>query len=246
MNAFKVCSVMFMSATAGIIAATSVLAADFVVLAVTGTKLPYEPGNVLASGGRITLPAGARMTLMIKNGRLLKLKGPYNSTLTAVAGQSDKGRLIAVAKVFAGRRGSTTVGATRGVRATVGRPVLAGQIDPWVIEPARGGRACLRSGPLRLRRHSAKLAAEVAVWPPSGAPMRLEMKAGSKEITVSPIDVMAGTQLFYKVGKASKAVVISVLPTDTRADDHSTVLQWMAHEGCHYQARRLASRIHAK
>ncbi|MBL6430992.1 MAG: hypothetical protein HPM95_06255 [Alphaproteobacteria bacterium] len=55
--------------------------ADFVVLAASGASGALQPGARLADDATLTLPDGAKVTLMSRDGRMLTLEGAYSGPL---------------------------------------------------------------------------------------------------------------------------------------------------------------------
>lgn len=73
-------------------------AEDAVLLA--STTPGYAPGMVVAAGDRLRLPEGASVTLLLRSGEMLRLRGPLETTLGTGAPARNAGSAMALASVF--------------------------------------------------------------------------------------------------------------------------------------------------
>ena len=115
---------------------------ELLVIGAEGTNL--GEGDIVDGATSLSLPAGARLTLIAEDGTAVTLEGPYDGAPLAEAPESGEERTLfrALGTLFAGGGGQQ--GATKG--ATRGGPGGGGGDDPWRIDTATQGDACARAG----------------------------------------------------------------------------------------------------
>ena len=88
---------------------------ELVVIAASNAGRTLTPGTTLKSGQKVVLPAGSRLTILEKSGKVIRLKGPYSGSVGA-SGKTTKARsLAAVGRLFGNTSShSKRLGATRG------------------------------------------------------------------------------------------------------------------------------------
>lgn len=231
--------ICFMLATA-----TAAAASDLVVIAADNGGKALSPGAVVKAGSKVSLPAGARVTLLAQSGEVISLKGPFSGPVKAGAAGGSKGTLATVSRLISKPDASKTVGATR-MAATPSTGAAAAPGDVWVIEANRAGRACARSDALELWRPVSASEAKVGVWHKSGPPKRLVWPGDKERLKLAGDLVEADMQLSVITGKRSISIILSMLPPDIDAKANGRLLQWLADRGCTYQARKLIARLHA-
>ncbi|PGH56983.1 hypothetical protein CRT60_10805 [Azospirillum palustre] len=118
-------------------------AAEAVVVASSAPG--YVQGQLVADGQAVRLPDGANATLLFANGRLLRLRGPYDG----VPGQTADGAVSARAGPGDDRFMQSDLGAAR----ALGNPLDAALEKALAIDPSTSGTQCVKAGsPPLLRR----------------------------------------------------------------------------------------------
>ncbi|MCB4820160.1 hypothetical protein [Roseicella aerolata] len=123
----------------GCAAGQAARAAEGAVL-LSATAPGYAPGMVLAPGERLRLPDGASMTLLLRSGEMLRLRGPLETRFDPTLPGGQEGSAAALAGAF--RLRGLDASAIGGTRATLGRrsPPPA----DIAVETDRSGTWCLR------------------------------------------------------------------------------------------------------
>ncbi len=223
-----------------------VWATDLVIIAAEQAGSALAPGKTLKAGSSITLSAGGRVTILAQSGEIIKLKGPYSGPVQAQsAGQGQRqatGQLAAVSQLVAPSRRSTTLGATRSTN-TSGRDRKAPS-NIWIIEADRAGAVCARAEGLMLWRPAANNPATIALWPPSGAPKKIDWAAGASTQRIGEQPLVNGTQLSILSGGRNTALVVSIVPKEIDPSPNGRLLQWMAARGCRGQVQKLVRMLH--
>jgi hypothetical protein len=113
-------------------------AADSAVL-LSATAPGYAPGMVLAPGERLLLPDGASMTLLLRSGEMLRLRGPLETSLDLAAPAGQDGSAAALAGAFRLRGlDASAIGGTRATQARRAPPPA-----DIAVEVERSGTWCL-------------------------------------------------------------------------------------------------------
>lgn len=154
-------------------------AEDAVLLASTAPG--YAPGMVVTTGERLLLPDGASLTLLLRSGQMLRLRGPLETSLDR-AMPAREGSAAALAEAFRLRGvDASVIGGTR----TTGFARLRPQARDVAVDAGRSGTYCIgpsdtiwltrpASGPASLAlRHRGNLRS--LAWPAGAA--RIEWPA---------------------------------------------------------------------
>ena len=218
-------------------------AAELLILKSTHSELPE--GRIIDSTATLSIPAGARLTLVGETGKKITLRGPYTGVPGAAEQAAGNGfgsrMLLALSRLIVGTPAeSSKVGAFRGLAGATS----ATTDDIWRINVSTAGDHCLRTDiPTRLWRPQAEKAAALsiklqrqtwvwAVWPPGEA--TLAWPGGVEVIDDTAYQVRLGFETVNKV-------TFHLLPSDLSSDFHRAA--WMSETGCLRQARLLLSRI---
>ena len=219
-------------------------AAELLILKSTQSELPA--GRIIDSTAILSIPVGARLTLVGETGKKITLRGPYTGVPGAAEQAAGNGfgsrMLLALSRLIVGTPAeSSKVGAFRGLAGATS----ATTDDIWRIDVSTISRDhCLRTDiPTRLWRPRADKAAALsiklrrqtwvwAVWPPGEA--TLAWPGGVEVIDDTAYQVRLGFETVNKV-------TFHLLPSDLSSDFHRAA--WMSETGCLRQARLLLSRI---
>ncbi|WP_158258414.1 DUF4384 domain-containing protein [Rhodopila globiformis] len=113
-------------------------AEDAVLLA--STVPGYNPGMVVATADRLSVPEGATATLLFQSGEVLRLRGPFDGTLAQQRPSGGSGSAAMFADMFRLHGvDATVIGGTRSINP--GRPVAA--LDDVQVDPERSGTYCV-------------------------------------------------------------------------------------------------------
>ncbi|WP_042701614.1 hypothetical protein [Azospirillum sp. B506] len=152
-----------LGAAAGLALVCGQAAAEAVVVASSAPG--YVQGQLVGDGQAVRLPDGATATLLFANGRLLRLRGPYDgmpagtvdSAVSARAGPGDD------------RFMQSDLGAAR----ALGNPLDAALEKALAIDPSASGPQCVKAGSPPLLRRPAEPGLD-----------RLLLQAGTERTTV--------------------------------------------------------------
>jgi hypothetical protein len=95
-------AVVLCQAVATLLLGGVALAAEDAVL-LASTTPGYAPGMVVAAGDRLRLPEGASVTLLLRSGEMLRLRGPLEAVLETAVPARNAGSAVALANVFRAR-----------------------------------------------------------------------------------------------------------------------------------------------
>lgn len=119
-------------------AARDAAAAESAVL-LSATAPGYAPGMVIGPGERLLVPDGASLTLLLRTGQMLRLRGPLDTSLERADPGRQDGSSTGLAEAFRLRGiDASAIGATR---ATAARP--APRPAEVSVELERSGTWCL-------------------------------------------------------------------------------------------------------
>lgn len=218
-------------------------AAELLILKSTQSELPA--GRIIDSTAMLSIPAGARLTLVDEAGTKIILRGPYSGAPGAAEQTASNGfgsrMLLALSRLIVGTPAETSkIGAFRGLAGATSVTTD----DIWRINVSTAGDHCLRTDiPTRLWRPQADKAAALsiklqrqtwvwAVWPPGEA--TLAWPGG--------VEVIDDTAYLVRLGFTTvNKVIFHLLPSDLSSDFQRAA--WMSETGCKRQARMLLSRI---
>ncbi|MDQ2103347.1 DUF4384 domain-containing protein [Azospirillum isscasi] len=123
--------------TAGLTASRA--AAEQAVV-VASTAPGYAQGQLVPDGAAVNVPDGANAMFLFANGRMLRVKGPFDGPLDRMpdaSGWSGVGSLVGGERFF-----QTDLGAAR----AVGSPLQKGEEQVFTLDPGRAGIQCVKSG----------------------------------------------------------------------------------------------------
>lgn len=122
----------------GSLASVPALAEEAVVVASTAPG--YAQGQVVADGASVTVPDGANALFLFANGRMLRVKGPFEGALDKMPESSSwngVGSLVGGERFF-----QTDLGAARALSS----PLQKGAEQAFAIDPGQPGTQCVKAG----------------------------------------------------------------------------------------------------
>jgi hypothetical protein len=213
-------------------------AAELLVLSSTHSDL--QVGEIVDGASKLTLPAGATVTLVAESGETVTLDGPFEGVPAAGSGGGDPGLLKKLSMLVGGpSQDASAVGAVRAANTST-------PDDPWVINISRSGHHCVRGGtqPV-LWRPSAKQASALSLKQMSPAKRAKATWARGEATLTWPAKMAFADGATYMVrlrgSSTAKRLVLHVVPADLPSDVHRAV--WMSDAGCANQARRLLATL---
>lgn len=216
----------------GFLAAADARAGDLLVL--DSSDPAHVPGTVVASGGDMTVAAGAAVTLLAEDGSMTRLDGPYQGAVPGAAvGTGDLVSGLA-AMMGEGDVDTQAFGAVRGGDE--------GPAGPWTIDLAGSGDRCVDAAPEGLWRDKAAAGRFRALASRAEVPI-----AWSEPASAVPwpddIPIVDGAEYaFVPDGSASLAhIIVHRVPAIFPTAAH--LLRWLAEQGCGPQARLLLARM---
>ncbi|HYC02131.1 MAG TPA: hypothetical protein VED40_02500 [Azospirillaceae bacterium] len=209
-------------------------AAELVVVDARGVEL--KVGQTLDGAAPVTLPEGARLSLVSSDGTTITLKGPFTGA-PAGGGPAGGNKVVeSLATLVAARApDATAVGAARAVQP--------GMADAWQLDATAAGNACVRQGqPVTVTRPVAVTDAELVVaatdrswnrrviWPTAQTELTLpgDLPLADRQTVTLALD-----------GRPSVPVTVHLLPASLTTDAMRSA--FLAARGCDRQLRALAA-----
>ncbi|WP_306147549.1 MULTISPECIES: hypothetical protein [unclassified Roseibium] len=217
--------------------------AEIIVVAVSGTD-EIAPGTRLASGQSISLPEGARLTLLSQAGEMQVLEGPYSGEPTAKNGTSTQNTDAAswsavLALVGDPDARSDVMGASR---VTDGAFMVPPSI--WHISVDSSGPRCTLPDTVALWRRDAGQGTDVSIR--SSAGRLTDVVWPAKEHMFSlPNEFAADGRLMVSIDSELRELTLIVAPEDLRQAGPGAVFTWLMEHKCQRQALALIERVHA-
>ena len=220
-----------------LVLATAASAADLVVA--DARNVGFKPGQVVKSDQTLKLESGQRVTLITKDGRTLRLAGPYN----AVPGAGEGGvQAVSVVEAIAALR---TQHEARLTQAGVVRKMsLVPLPDPWLADAEAGGNVCVKQGeqlvfwrPVSVREEKVRLQPSDhswtadAVWAP-----------GVDRIEV-PAKLPLRNRSLYQIEVGEQQAVLTVQIVPKTVDEPAAQAAWMLEKGCTSQAAAMLAKL---
>ncbi|MFQ5939386.1 MAG: hypothetical protein ACE5KL_04855 [Alphaproteobacteria bacterium] len=235
-----VSSVVALTAVVFFAMACPALAAQFFVAASTAPGLTR--GAIIDGDKPLSLPEGARVTLIAPDGKTVTLDGPFHGPPGGGAGTDDGELFAALSDLVSSQNASiASLGGTRGSPESVPE-------DPFTVALGASGSHCVpASQPMRLWRPDTKGSSLLTIRPGSGSVPALVETLWPEGTAMMPwpkdLALEAGaTYLIYLVGGASLTeVVLHRVPADLPSEAHR--IAWMAEHGCTRQALRLLEKL---
>ncbi|QCO14172.1 DUF4384 domain-containing protein [Azospirillum brasilense] len=143
-----VAAALTLAAVAAVGLTTGRAAAEPAVV-VASTAPGYAQGQLVPDGAAVSVPDGANAMFLFANGRMLRVKGPFDGPLDRMpdaSGWTGVGSLVGGERFF-----QTDLGAAR----AVGTPMQKGEEQVFTLDPGRPGTQCVKSGGTVLLRKPA-------------------------------------------------------------------------------------------
>ena len=222
-------------ALAGIMLAALPAAAakiDMVVMEARGVKL--QQGQVIDGSANLTLTEGQQVSLMMQDGRVIKLKGPYDKPAAPPEASATANVQLALQLLVTQQSSRERAGVIRGGPGLVVPP------EPWVVDVSSGGLRCLETdSTITLWRPdaSASVATEVA---PNDRSWKANVtwEKGSDHLAL-PHNVPVRRRTPYVVRLDNREVNITLVSLPTSLTNDAMKAAFMMDNGCDAQAKAL-------
>jgi hypothetical protein len=224
-----------------VLGAPPLLAAQvLVVIDATEAGEALTPGKLLQASDTITLPEGARLSLLNQQGELVLIKGPFSGAIsgaiaaTAEGGAEEASVMEKIAGLIDGKDSLVSFGAARAVV----EPGIADEVPhPTLLSVMSPGPRCVIASDPQLWRSDAAPALTLTLKGAAGKAHTLSWAAGADRIAL-PLDLMSdGAAIDVDVAGRAVRIDLAVRPDAVR--NLAQLLAWMAERGCKGQAAAL-------
>ena len=207
--------------------------ADMVVVKATGPGL--RPGQVVATGVSVTLPAASKAVLLTRDGRTVSLTGPFYGPVQepASAGGDDKTVSALSRLLTASAADSSALGVTR-----------AGDFSsPYTITVKGGAHCQVASEKPRFGREMGSPEEHLTVSATSGTSQTLTWPEDEAELGwPDNIPFITGTYtLRLDTQPKPGTLTVQLIPAEVKGSGALAV--WMADHGCKAQAMKLLASL---
>lgn len=208
---------------------------DMVVMEARGVKL--QQGQVIDGSVNLTLNEGQQVSLMLQDGQVIKVKGPYDKAPAPGNGATADVK-TALLSLVAQESQRERAGVIRGGPGLIVPP------EPWVIDVSSGGLRCLQAdSTITLWRPdaSSSVAAEVA---PNDRSWKANVtwEKGSDRLPLGH-NVPVRRRTNYVVRIDGKDVTITLVSLPAALSNDAMRAAFMMENGCDAQAKALFSTL---
>lgn len=171
------------------LASMSAQAAEAVIVASTAPG--YAQGQVVPDGAAVTLPDGANALFLFANGRMVRVKGPFEGALDKMPEASSwngVGSLVGGERFF-----QTDLGAARALSS----PLQKGAEQAFAIDPGQSGTQCVKAGstPMLQKPHDPALTQATLRDTARGTTAKVSWDKGTAVPWPKELAVKDGTEL---------------------------------------------------
>jgi len=216
--------------------------AETIIVAATGNA-GFEPGTRLQDGHAISLPEGARITLLAQDGAMQVIDGPFSGAPSlsedAAAAAPEAGWSAVLALVGDPDARSDVMGASR---KTDGEFLVPP--GTWHVSVDSSGPRCSAGGEVMLWRKDALGAATVSVRSGAGRLTDLSWPPGEQVLSLPEAFAETG-RMMVSVGGELRDLDLAIAPAKVSAGAPGEVLAWLLDRKCQRQALTLIERVHA-
>jgi hypothetical protein len=229
-----------------LLAVSSGQAAELVVIDSTVPRI--TPGQIIDSTKPLKLAAGARLSLVGEDGRVIKLQGPYSGAPMTGEGDEarDKGVVRALSRLFSPTHPQdSTWGTFRGAETLRGAEAL-NPPDVWAFNVLRSETVCLPSGagPILWRPHAEAELMVLLLHLATGREATVTFAPGEASASWPPeVSLLDGGIYVIRdiANQWERRLLVRLIPPDR--DTPVTQAAWMSDAGCIGQAKELVSRL---
>jgi len=216
--------------------------AETIIVAATDNA-GFAPGTRLAAGHAISVPEGARITLLSQSGAMQVIDGPFSGNPSSEGGETeaapDAGWSAVLALVGDPDARSDVMGASR---KTDGEFLVPPGI--WHVSVDSSGPRCSAAGEVTLWRKDARTASDVSVRNGAGRLTDLNWAEGDQVLSL-PASFAQPGRMIVSVGGELRDLELAVAPEHVATGSPGQVLAWLLDRKCQRQALTLIERVHA-
>ena len=210
--------------------------ADMVVVRSSSPGL--KPGQVVASGASITLPAASQVMLLTRDGRTVALKGPFSGPVAepaAAAGAGDAKTVSVISRLLTASNADTSaLGVTRAVEFG----------SPYAMSTDGGTHCQVASEKPWFEREIGNPEEHVTITTASGAKETVSWADGEGALDwPAKLPFAAGTYSI-RLDAQPKPVSLTVQLVPAEIKGATPIAVWMAEHNCSSQAIRMLSSLH--
>ena len=221
---------------------SSVASAEMIIVSVSGTD-NFQPGEKLDDTSIISLPKGAKITVLHKTGDMQVVTGPQENQqlptknkaedtpteqwemLSSILGHPDKrAEVFGVSRKFNGN-----VPATPRV---------------WHVSVDSSGPRCIQSSQLVLWRSSSEKQQNVSIRSATGRLKDISWAEGQKELPIPDTFTLSDGRLAVSVGGALRELDLHITPPQIANGKPGALLGWLLDKKCYRQALSLIEHVH--
>lgn len=222
-------------------------AGNLVIIAASNAG-KLAPGSVLQPEKPLAIPAGGKVTLLSKNGDVIKLRGPYSGpaggalSATTIKQSGDwSSTLTKIASLVSKhKKQSTVMGASRMTASADPE-----QPDFWLMAVDSSGHRCVRSQKVDMWRRKARINAKLSLRSKTARQTGLIWKAGERRMRLPQKFIEDGTLIVMNFDKEPRRFTMHITPENLATNRAGTVLQWMITNDCHRQAQIIIKHLHS-
>ena len=225
-------SLLVLMAVAGLSPLAAAAKVDMVVMEARGVKL--QQGQIIDGSANLTLADGQQVSLMMQDGKVVKLRGPWDKPAAPAETAAGANVQLALQLLVTQQSSRERAGVSRGGAGLVVPP------DPWVVDVSSSGLRCLEAdSSITLWRPDAKASVPVEVAPNDRSwKADTQWNAGVDRLPLGhSVPLRRRTAYVVRVdGKDTNITLIS-LPTSLTND--AMRASFMMENGCDAQAKAL-------
>jgi len=213
------------------IAAPAAAKVDMVVMEARGVKL--QPGQVVDGSANLTLAEGQQVSLMTQDGKVVKLRGPYDKA--PAPGEAATANVqLALQLLVTQESARERAGVIRGGPGMVVPP------DPWLVDVGSSGLRCLQAdATITLWRSDTGATQQIEVAPNDRSwKADVEWTSGSDRLPL-PHNVPVRRRTPYVVRIGGKEVNITLVSLPASLTNDAMRASYMMENGCDAQAKAL-------
>ncbi len=220
-------------------------------LLVIDSKSPaYNTGDFVETTSMIQLAEGETLELLAEDGRIYRLRGPYEGLAVVGEKGSKQSVLSAVAALVASPgRNLTSIGGTRGYNKPREPESGDSESPPWSHLTMDGGEQCVVKGmPVKFWRLDANADIKLTVTHLTRGPtVELDWPAGKRDLAW-PKALPLEDDGFYKIetGASMDSRYLNLREIPPRAAQGAQGVAWLAANGCQRQAKALYTALQAQ
>ena len=205
---------------------------DMVVMEARGVKL--QQGQVIDGSANLTLTDGQQVSLMTQDGKVVKLRGPFDKPPAPAEASATANVQLALQLLVTQQSSRERAGVIRGGPGLVVPP------EPWVVDVSDPGLRCLEAdSTITLWRSDASTTQSVEVAPNDRSwKANVDWQAGSDRLTL-PHNVPLRRRTPYVVRLGGKEVNITLVSLPTTLANDAMRASFMMENGCDAQAKAL-------